>query len=112
MINALVGTLFKIILGVLSFLSNIVLSPFTILIRSLFPDIDIYFGSLTSFLNTYVFNGLAFAREVFIKFTGINRNLIGIAIKITFTYLGFSIANAGVRLIVSVYRLFKTGATD
>lgn len=112
MINKLLSLLINVVLSVITTILNVVLLPITALINTLFPGVSSYIGQFNTLLNDYLFNGLRFAREVILNITGVNRNLIGIAVMIPLTYLLFSIANAGVRFIVSIYRIYKTGKDE
>lgn len=112
MFNTLLNFILSILLTVIKTILNIVLLPITGIIKLMFPNIDTYIGQFLTLLNDYLFNGLRFAREVLFNITGINRNLVAIAVLIPLTYFGFSVANAGVRFIVSMYRLYKTGKDE
>lgn len=109
MINALLNTLLKVIFFILQLIMNVVLLPLTLLIQTLFPNVSNYFSYFETLFNDYLINGIRFMREVFYNITGVDRNLMGILFMIPLTYLTFSIMNASVRFMVSVYRIYKTG---
>lgn len=109
MINELLKLLLNIILKIVSLILNVILAPITFLINSLFPNVNNYVSSFLTLFNNYLLNGLRFAREVILNFTGINRNLVGIAFAIPLTYFTFMLANNGIRFITSIYRMYKTG---
>lgn len=112
MINKILSLLLNLILSVIQAILNIILLPLTLVIQSLFPDLSGYIGSFNTLLNTYLFPGLRFAREVVFNITGINRNLVGIMAIIPLTYLTFTLANMSVRFLVSIYRIYKTGKDE
>lgn len=112
MINKLLELILNLVISLMSFFLNIVTLPLTALIKTLFPGIEDFIGFFDNLLTTYLIPGLRFARAVILNITGINANLIGILAMLPLTYLLFTIANAGVRLIVSLYRLYKTGKDD
>lgn len=112
MINSLLNLVITVVLNVLSFFLNIILLPITLLINTLFPNVQNYFHYFSTFLNEYVIKGISFIREVFYNLTGINRELMGIIFLLPLTWLTFSLMNRSVRLIVSLYRMYKTGADN
>ena len=112
MLNKLLSLVLKLVLGLLRFILNIVLLPLTSIVNLLFPDVGNYISSFYTLLNNYLFNGLRFAREVIFNLSGINRNLVAIAVAIPLTYLTFSLANASIRFLVSIYRMYKTGREE
>lgn len=112
MINKLLSLIINIVLTVITSILNLVLAPLTTVVEALFPGVSSHIAYFNTLLNEHLFDGLKFAREVLFNITGINRNLVGIAVMIPLTYLFFTIANAGVRFIVSVYRIYKTGKDE
>lgn len=112
MINKLLGAIIKVFLSILRTILNVILAPLTLLISQLFPDITDYLNYFYSLYNGYLVKGLKFGREVFFNLSGLNRDLVGIIALIPLTYLTFTILNASVRLLVSIWRIWKTGKTD
>ena len=107
MINKILMTIIKVIVDILAFILNIIFLPLTAILDSLFPNLTSFANTFNSFLNTYLFKGLAFAREVIINIFGFNRDLLGILFAIPLTYFGFYLANTSIRLLVSIYRIWK-----
>lgn len=112
MFNTLLQFLLNIILTVIKVVLDVILLPITLLIKGLFPGVGDYIHYFYELLDQHLFNGLRFAREVILNLSGLNRNLLGIAALIPLTYLTFSIMNASVRFIVSIYRIWKTGKDE
>lgn len=109
MFNTFLSFIIKIILQVVKVILDVILSPITLLIKGLFPGVDSYIDTFFDLLNDYLFNGLRFAREVLINMTGLNRNLIGIIFALPLAYFTFGLFNAGIKFIVSIFRIWKTG---
>lgn len=112
MINSLLNLIITLVLNVLSFFINLILLPFTLLINTLFPNIQTYFQYFNDFLNTYVIKGVGFMREVFYNITGINRELMGIVFILPLTWFTFHLLNRSVVLLVKLYRFYKTGRDE
>lgn len=109
MINKLLSLIINILLTIITTILNVILLPITLLIKGLFPGVTNYIGSFNTLLNDYLFDGLRFAREVLFNLSGINRNLVGLAVSIPLAYFTFNLANASIKFLISIYRIYKTG---
>lgn len=109
MFNTLLQFIIKIVLQVVKVILDVILLPITLLINGLFPNISSYIHYFYELLDDYLFTGLRFAREVILNMTGLNRNLVGVLFAIPLTYFTFGIVNAGIKFIVSIFRIWKTG---
>lgn len=112
MINALLNLVITVVLHVLSFFLNIILLPITLVINTLFPNIQNYFHYFNTFFNDYILGGIRFMREIFYNLTGVNRELMGIIFMLPLTWFTFHLLNRSVTLIVSLYRMYKTGKDE
>lgn len=110
MINTIVKAILDFFVYLLSFLANLIFLPITGLINSLFPNLsNVYIANMNYFFNHYVFNGIRFAKQVFVNVTHFNTELFGITVTM-FTFLfGSLLLINGTKIFVNLWRFFRKG---
>lgn len=93
--------LFKVFFGIITTLTNVILTPVNLLVSGLFPDLSNIIARFTYACNTYLGGGLTWFYTIIPTNA---RNLITIYVTILISYYTISIS---VHAILKVYTIIK-----
>lgn len=109
MVSALVNGIFEVVFSVTAWFINLITTPFFVVLNEVFPDLSEYNLQFNSFLSNYVFRGVAFARELFLNFTGMPRDLYYIWVTFMFGIFIFYLSLTIFLFIRNAVRFWKRG---
>lgn len=109
MINSLIQGFLNALFNIMVWFVDLLTTPFIKVLTNLFPDVAIYLNDFNSFLNDYVFRGLAFSREIFLNMTGFPRPLFTLLIGFIFGMFFLWIDLSGFLFIRNIFRGWKRG---
>lgn len=99
--------LIKVLMWLITTLSNIFVTPVVTLLTNLMPDLGLAITNVLNFISTYVVTYLQFAIRVFVNCTGVSQALISLVVS----YISFKILLHSVmkiyKLIVKIWMLVK-----
>lgn len=109
MINSLINGFLNLVFDVLNWFVSLLTMPFYNFLVNLFPNLETYNNTCSAFLNDYVFKGLAFARELFLNFTGFPRDLYYILVFYLVGIFALCMSLTVVNFITNIFRYWKRG---
>lgn len=109
--NNLTYWIFRLVLWIMRFISNLIIAPFYFTLQNsgLFPNLSDYTSYITTFLNDYVLQGLAFVKEVFLNITGYPRPLFHILVNtILIGYIALGLSKVFI-FFLNLWKGFRNG---
>lgn len=99
--------LIKLLIWLITTLSNIFVVPVVTFLTGLMPDLSVALSTASTFISSYVIPYLKFAKAVFMNCTGCSQTILSIVIS----YISFLILlHAGMKvykLIIKIWTLVK-----
>lgn len=109
MLNALLTGLFKVIISVLKFISDILLSPLTLIINAILPDFGNFTAQANNFINDYILKAIACGREILLNLTGFPQELLTISVNLTLGIMTYIGTLKVIAFVKNIWRTFKGG---
>lgn len=109
MVGSLINGFLNMIFSIVSWFTNLITTPFFKFINEAFPDLSAYNIQFNDFLTNYVFRGVAFARELFLNFTGMPREIYYVWILFLFAIFALWLGTTGLTFLINMFRMWKRG---
>lgn len=109
MLNKIVLILLKIVAWIISTIVNLIFLPLFSVLKVLFPDFSNFLSTATGFMNDYLFDGLAFAREVFFNVTHFPREIISLTVTFIMGFFLFQVAQRGFMFVLNLWKALRKG---
>lgn len=109
MINTLLTGLFKLVIFLLKFISDIILAPLTLVVNLILPDFTDFLEQANWFLNNYILRAIACGREIFLNVTGFPQELITISVNVALSILTYIGTLRVIAFVKNMWRIFKGG---
>lgn len=111
MINAVINGILDFFTFLFSKIIDLITIPFTLAIRSFFPNINSFLGDVENFITNYIFKGVHFFKMVFVNALGINHLVFDIVVTIfAFTVYVF-IMSGFLKMVYNLWKIYKGGKT-
>lgn len=109
MINSLVQSVFSFVFGALKSITSIIFIPLYNLLKEFFPDLSVFLQNSLNFIDTYIFRGIAFAREVFFNITYFPRDLMGVVVGLFLGGVALALLCSSIVFVVNIYKIYRNG---
>ena len=104
MLNSILKSIIQVIFKVCAWVLDKITRPLWLLVQVFVPDVSTYLTAATSFFNTKVLLGVAFAREVFFNCTGFPRPLFSVFVTILLGRIGLHVFLLMVRFLFHILK--------
>lgn len=111
MFNQITNFLLRIIIWIAGLFVSLITYPVYQWLRPVIPNIDSYLQQMLTFFGNYVFQGVAFAREVFFNITGYPRPLFYALCTFFLAKLAFRLLALVFWFLINIYRIIRGTAT-
>lgn len=110
-VGNLLNGIIQFVIQLLGWIAGLIVKPVINIVMSVFPDLGDQVDTINTFLNDYMFKGMAFVREVFFNISGANRQIFYWFITLFFARIAIKYGLQAFYFIRNMWRLFKTGET-
>lgn len=109
--NQIINFSLQFLLDLVTQIINFITTPLMIVLRQFIPNINDLLQQANNFINTYILNGLHFAKMVFINITNLSSNVWGFLIITLGLILQFGIAMFVIKAVFNIWSI-STGNGD